>query len=177
MQHSRHSRKGFIIVIAIPFMLAGIFLIGRSLNQFYTWFASGNWPVVEASVIEAELFHVGKNSRDGATTGIRGSFSYEFNNQRYTSTQFDITGGSNKNVEEKKSKLAVLLEAKAQGKKLQAYVNPANPSEAYIFREISFDMFGFIIIGLISLGLGWLLGRGSQFWPGSSSRQTADSVK
>ncbi len=166
MFHS--SRKGFVIVVAIPLMLAGLALIGRGIEKFHAYFASGSWPTVPAMVNEAELFHEGKHSRDGATTGIRGSFSYEFNGVRHTSKTFDITGGSNKNVADKKAKLAILLEAKAQGKALEARVNPANPDQAYIFREITFDMFGYFLIGALSFFLGRFLGRCSQFWPGQT---------
>lgn len=160
-----HSRKGLVIVVALPMLLAGLVLIARGADKFYTYFNSGSWPKVKANIINAEIFHTERDSRNRSTVGVRGSFSYEFNNQRYTSSNFDIVGGSNTNPDEKKAKLAILLEAKAQGKQLDAYVNPSDPTYAFIFREISFDMFGYILIGLISSGLGYVLCRFSRLWP------------
>lgn len=162
-----HRRKGIVIVVALPMLLAGLVLIARVTGKFYTYFNSGSWPKVKANIINAEIFYTKRDSRNNSTVGIRGSFSYEFNNQRYTSSNFDIVGGSNNDPDEKKSKLATLLEAKAQKKQLDAYVNPSDPTYAFIFREISFDMFGYIFIGLLSSGIGYMLCRCSRLWPSS----------
>lgn len=172
-----NQRKGFIIVVALPLIIAGLMLFARGAEKFYIYFASGKWPVVKASVIDAELFHESKGSRGGSTTGVRGSFSYEYNQQKYVSKHLDITGGSNNNTDDKKARLAILLEAKAQGKQLDAYVNPSDPTYAFIFREISFDMFGYFLIGALSFFLGKWLAKFSRFWPWQPKPSEADQPK
>lgn len=173
----RSKRQGFVIVVALPLIIAGLWLIARGANKFYIYFSSASWPTVEAEIIEANLVKSAKDSRGGSSTGIRGQFSYEFNGQRYTSDNIDITGGYNNNVEDKKAKLATLIEAKAQGQKIKALVNPADPTYAIIFREISFDMFGYFIVGALSFFMGRWLGRFSNFWPWQPEKKDANLQK
>jgi hypothetical protein len=174
MQHS--CRKGFVIVVALPLIIAGLWLIARGAHKFYLYFSSANWPTVEAEIVEAALVKSAKDSRGGSSTGIRGKFTYEFNGQRYTSEHLDITGGYNNNVDDKKAKLAILIEAKARGQKVKAFVNPADPAFAIIFREISFDMFGYFIVGALSFFMGRWLGRFSNFWPWQPERKDANKI-
>jgi hypothetical protein len=159
------SRKGFFILIGLPLIIAGFLLIGRGAEKFYIYFASANWPVVKAELVEAELVRSQRDSRGGSTTGIRGKFLYEYNGKQYTGTNIDITGGSNTDHEGKKMRLAELLEKKARGEQLDVYVNPADPTFSFIYRDISFDMFGYFLVGMIAVLLGYFFCKFSRFYP------------
>jgi hypothetical protein len=168
----KNSRRGLVILIGLPLLFAGLVLFGRGLDKLYLYFASSNWPQVKADIVSVKLVKSGREGRN-ATTGIIGSFTYEFNDQKYTSNNIDIVGGQNTDHEGKKARLALLIDKKNRGEKVDMYVNPDKPSYAFIYREISFDMFGYLIIGTISFLMGLFFTRCSRFYPGAKSRSAA----
>ncbi|HAE40047.1 MAG TPA: hypothetical protein DCG57_15670 [Candidatus Riflebacteria bacterium] len=157
-------KSGFLRLTGLLMIWVGLVFLWRGADMFYVYFASANWPVVEARVISAEVVKK-KFDRNSATTGAIGSFSYTYQGQHYTSTHIDISGGSNTNIGDKEQTVAILLDAKNRNQPINAYVNPQNPSYAIIFRGISQNMVWNLVFGLILTPLGFKIAKSLFFKP------------
>ena len=133
-------------LIGLPFFLIGTILALVGLNMFNTWYKSGSWPKAPATVVSAEI-ETHRGSKGGSTYSLKGSFSYDYAGRSYTGRQFEIEAGSSSAYDEKRAMLDILQTAMADNKPLEAFVNPEDPSEAYIFRQISMGMVIFVGIG------------------------------
>lgn len=141
------------VVIAI-----GLTLFYRGSDMMFTYARSAFWPVVEGTVVSAETFRE-RYSHNSVTTGSRAVFTYEYEGRPYTGDRIDIVGGSNKNAEDKKRQVSILLAAREAGRTVKVFVNPRNPDYAFLFRELSFDPFGVTGLGIFVTWIGWLMAR------------------
>jgi hypothetical protein len=133
-------------LIGLPFFLIGTIIALVGLNMFYTWYKSENWPKAQAKVVSAEIA-THRGSKGGSTYSLKGSFTYDYEGRSYTGQQFEIESGSSSAYDEKRAMLDTLQAAIAEDKPLEAFVNPEDPSEAFIFRHVSMGMMLFVGIG------------------------------
>jgi len=137
--------------------LVGMALLWQGGLMFQTYFASSDWPRVQGKLIKAEIYRkVGRNS---STMGIRGSYSYEYEGTPHLGSKFEISGGSNTDIEGKKKKVADLKAASAAGQPLEVFVNPSDPTDSFIYRELSTDMFLITGLGLMVTWVGWKVAK------------------
>lgn len=155
---SFNNRRGLLRLSGLVMIWLGLVFLWRGVDMFYIYFASGSWPVVQARVLSAEVVKLA-HTRNQSTTGARGSFTYEYQGKKYTSTHIDIAGGSNTNVADKEQKVAILQEALRTNQSINARVNPNDPSYAIIFREISQNMIWNMVFGLILTPLGYKIAK------------------
>lgn len=77
-----------------------------------------------------------------------------FAGETFRSDRIVLAPGKSTDYKKQRGIFNRLKAHKAKGKSLPAYVNPANPTQAVLFRSISWMMRGFmIIIGLVAFGL------------------------
>jgi lipopolysaccharide export LptBFGC system permease protein LptF len=157
-RRSFNDKRGLLRLSGLVMIWVGLVFLWRGVDMFYIYFASGSWPVVQARVLSAEVVKIA-HTRNQSTTGARGSFTYEYQGKKYTSTQIDISGGSNSNVADKEQKVAILQEALRNNESVNARVNPNDPSYAIIFREISQNMIWNMVFGLILTPLGFKIAK------------------
>ena len=165
-----NDRRGLLRLTGLVMIWVGLVFLWRGVDMFYIYFASGSWPVVQARVLSAEVVKLA-HGRNQSTTGARGSFTYEYQGKKYTSTQIDIAGGSNTNVADKEQKVAILQEALKTNQSIDAYVNPKDPSYAIVFREISQNMVWNLVFGLILTPLGFKIAK-SLFFKAKTVQKT-----
>lgn len=133
-------------LIGLPFFLIGTIIALVGLNMFNTWYKSKSWPKAPAKIVSAEIA-THRGSKGGSTYSLKGSFTYDYEGRSYTGQQFEIESGSSSAYDEKREMLDTLQAAIAEDKLLEAFVNPEDPSEAFIFRHISMGMVLFVGIG------------------------------
>ncbi|NLF95741.1 MAG: DUF3592 domain-containing protein [Candidatus Riflebacteria bacterium] len=167
---SLNNRRGLLRLSGLVMIWVGLVFLWRGVDMFYIYFASGSWPVVQARVLSAEVVKLA-HTRNQYTTGARGSFTYEYQGKKYTSTHIDIAGGSNTNVADKEQKVAILQEALKTNQSIAARVNPNDPSYAIIFREISQNMIWNMVFGLILTPLGYKIAK-SLFFKAKTAQKT-----
>jgi hypothetical protein len=140
--------------LGFPLVILGLILAFRGASFISVYFKSASWPTVKASIVSSRLVRTGGRH---ATTGIIGTFTYEFNGKAYSSNNIDIVGGKNGDPAEKERKQAILESAKNAAKTLEARVNPDNPEYAFIFRELNIDAPGYLLMGAGMIWIGLLL--------------------
>ncbi|MED5388736.1 MAG: DUF3592 domain-containing protein [Pseudomonadota bacterium] len=167
-QETQKNKGGGCITVLFPgiFLVAGLaVMVFVGLKPLFHYWQAGGWDRVPATVLSSSL----QSSRsDGSTTySVSAHYRYDYQGRRYTSHAVSLYGGSD-NFDDYWQRLAGRLErARNQGKTVLAWVNPGNPSEAYLDRTLRWGslLFGLAFGGVFALvggGLMFLLNRGSK---------------
>ena len=158
----------FVVVCAIPFAGFGVFMTGWVVRDLWTYNAIQSWEATPATLLQAEL--KGKRNRKGGSCQATARYRYAVNGKSYECdrvalhAEADNIGGFQREHGEDLERLL------KQGQPITAYVNPDDPTEAILFRDLRpgmvaikgmfalvFGAIGFGIIGAViatALGLG-----------------------
>ena len=153
----------------LPVVLAGglllavgaMFLWFFTLSPILTAYASRAWVEVPGKVLSSELVRSRSTGRNASTTWrILIRYEYEYAGVRYEGDRFDLTRSehsSNIGVQSMRQ----VVRAHPPGTPVSCYVNPENPQEALISRELSGSFWGiawfplsFVAFGMICVFAG-----------------------
>ena len=119
------------------------------------------WQPTSAKVISAELKT--NHSDDGTTWEALARYQYHYNDQPYTGTRVGIMSGSDNIGSWHQDHSRQLKKHRSNGSPITIYINPINPSESIIDRNLRWSMllfksvfaliFGGVGIGLMVFGL------------------------
>ena len=114
---------------------------------------ASDWVIVQAKVDEAAL-KASRGSKGGTSYYADGAYRYTVGGKEFVSTQlgFDLAGGSDNIGDWQQSMAAFLEEAKTTGKTIPVYVNPDNPAEAVVDRDVRWAMVLFMGIFAVLFG-------------------------
>ncbi|EUC70166.1 membrane protein [Alcanivorax sp. 97CO-5] len=152
------------------YLFGGIFLFAGLAVMVYVgllpvgkYLLSGQWERVPATVLSSELH---RHRSDGSSTySVTARYRYSFQGQTFTSDQVGLYSGSD-NVGDYWQQLSSRLDrARASNRALQAWVNPSNPTQAYLDRTFRWStlIFGLTFGGVFALvggGVMYLMRRG-----------------
>ncbi|MCB0343640.1 MAG: DUF3592 domain-containing protein [Bdellovibrionales bacterium] len=114
------------------------------VRPFEKYQDSKKWLVLDCKVESSNVRS--HSSDDGTTYSVDILYRYEVQGRQYKSNTYDFIGGSSSGYESKRK----IVNEHPKGKKVPCYVNPNDPAEAVLDREIGF---GFLL-GLIPLIFG-----------------------
>ncbi len=100
-----------------------------------------------------------RGSKGGATYQATGTYSYKFGDRSFRSTQLSFDIGGSDNIGDWQHEMGGFLdEAKRTGKTIPVYVNPDNPAEAVVDRDVRWAMVLFLgVFGLLFGGAGFFM--------------------
>ncbi len=141
------------LVFAIPFGGVGA---GATYGIYYALSESHrarDWVVVQAKVEEADL-RASRGSKGGTTYSAEGAYRYAFGGRDYTSRQlgFSFVGGSDNVGNWQENMADFLRDAKASGQTIPVFVNPEDPKEAVVDRDVRWGMIAFMGIFAVMFG-------------------------
>lgn len=142
------------LLFPLPFVAVGIGLLLFSvMPDLYQWQQMKAWPQVEAELLHAELLI--NRGEDSDTYRAVARYKYRYQAQDYTGERVAIMGGSD-NIGDFQQDLARQLErAHRSGQPVSAWVNPDNPSDAVLNRDLRWNLLGFkMIFALVFGGVG-----------------------
>jgi hypothetical protein len=149
----KETTKGrlFTLLFALPFAGVGIgFLVFGVIPNLYEWHQMKNWPQVEARLLDAGL-STNRGSKSDTYQAIA-RYSYRYQAQNYTSERVAIMGGSD-NIGDFQQGLARHLElAHRMGQPVPAWVNPNDPGDAVLNRDLRWNLLGFKMIFVLVFG-------------------------
>jgi len=144
----------FLVFFGIPFALVGIFLGVKSVRNFSDSYEMKNWQQVPAEIINVEL--ITSTSDDTTTHSINVVYQYQVSGNKYKGTRVNISGGG-----ESGSYYPTLYKKvkshKSSGETYRCFVNPNNPSESILnknLRVVDFIIFPAISILFGGVGIG-----------------------
>lgn len=125
---------GILVLLGLPCLAGGLFLSWYSLSTITDYLAARTWPEWPARVIEVELER--RRSDEGYKYSVDCTYEYEVHGRTYTGDRVAITNMSEGSSSWPRSAYNTLKSAQEAGETVPAYVNPNNPEDALLFREL-----------------------------------------
>ena len=143
----------FALLFAIPFGGVGAFATYGLAKTFGDSLRAEDWVLAQAKVDDAAL-QTSRGSKGGTTFLAAGAYRYNFGGRQYVSTQlgFNPMGGSDNVGDWHETMAAFMEEAKASGKTIPVYVNPDDPAEAVVDRDVRWAMVAFMAVFAVLFG-------------------------
>ncbi|MCH9696905.1 MAG: DUF3592 domain-containing protein [Gammaproteobacteria bacterium] len=150
--------QGFLKFFGLIFLVIGLVISGFGAVSVYQSLVAKQWTPVPATLHDIKLST--SRSKNAYTYKVEGQFSYQFNGKTYLSNQLDFESGKDNIGDYHKRFYKLLNDHNKQEKPITAFVNPENPAQAVINREIRWEMLGINAIFLLvfgGIGLGILI--------------------
>jgi len=148
--------KVILFLFALPFFGVGVWMgyaIGSHLLDARDM---GSWQPVQATLTSAGYdTHSGD---DSTTYEAYARYTYTFDNRNYEHDRVSIAGGADNIGDHHQNLGRRLSTAMGRGEKITVYVDPENPADAIIDRELRWGLLGFkaiffFVFGGVGLGL------------------------
>jgi len=163
---SKHGVSWFALLFLIPGL--GV-ILGGPVHTFYLHLSTADWVRVPGVLEQVNL--LSQRSKDSTTHSVHAAYHYDYNGHRHYSSRVGYDWSSD-NLSDYQQRLVQRLELAQSRNRLRVWVNPDNPAESFLVRELRWKKMGFMTLfgGLFTAaGLFLLkLGRSS-----SASEQVA----
>lgn len=155
----KKSSRGAIVLLflfALPFAGGGTFVGYLAGSMLTTWVRAQSWQEVPTRILSAEL---DVNYGDDSTTyRVRAMYEYTYQGRTLTSDRVASGLGSDNIGSFHQDKYAELRAYLDSGRPFRCFVNPENPSEALLYRELRWGMLAFetvfaLIFCIVGYGL------------------------
>ncbi|MHC5054229.1 MAG: DUF3592 domain-containing protein [Planctomycetota bacterium] len=144
---SKKTGAGCLLLFGLPFLGAGLFVLGLVGRSWLIYLDSAGWAEVPATIEHAETeSHRGDKS---ATYSVECRYSYEYKGKRYSSTRVAPMGGSSSEHELHARRCRILTRHISSGEPFPALVDPERPDFAILFREADMFMYIGVPFGLV----------------------------
>ena len=135
-----NSRNVNIIlaVAGVAFLLFGLLLLYSGWEIWRDYRGSVSWDVAPATVLSAELeehWSSGSESRSSATWEVVCTCRFEADGRPLPCTRTTPTGDCSSPREPHDRRIAILDRHRKEGTPIPVWVNPADPSDCFVFRE------------------------------------------
>ena len=152
---NKHTGSGSSLVTDIFgafFILPALFIfVMGPLDTLRLHLVTSYWQEVPATLNSID---VKSHSGDSTTYSLEGHFDYRYNGRSYTGEQVSYYSGSD-NIGSWHSEMEQKIRIAAGQGRLTAWVNPDNPQESYLVRDIRWAKLGFMsIFFLVFAGAG-----------------------
>lgn len=151
---SRASAVGCLLLFGLPFALGGLFVGGLAAKALLKSFEARSWVEVPAEILSAEL-EVSTDS-DSTTYSVAASYRYQYRGETFAGSRVSFHSGKDNIGSYHQDTAAKLKRARADGVSIPCYVNPENPREAVLFRQVRWGLVTFMgLFGLLFAGVGF----------------------
>ncbi len=151
-----------IVLFSLPFAAVGVGAAAWIAFDFAAARKMQQWQETPAIILGAKL-EQHADSDGGVTYEAHAEYAYEYGGRRYTARRVALGGGSDNIGTFQQKVYRQLREHELSGRPFRCFVNPANPAEAVLFRDLRWEMvafktifavaFGGVGFGLMALGL------------------------
>ncbi len=148
--------KIFTSLFALPFAGVGVWMLWSISTTIIDAVEMRAWLPAEAQVISAG--YTTSSGDDSDTYEAYAQYRYYWNGQTYTGDRVSISGGGDNIGDYQTETGSRLSAAQRSGQPITVYVNPEQPSEAIVNRDIRWGMVGFksifvFVFGGVGFGL------------------------
>lgn len=143
--------KIFILLFMLPFLGVALWMGFMTVQAVNRVEAARSWNEAKAEITSCVL-HRNRGSKGGYTYRVDAQYTYTVDSKRYNSNKVSFYSGTD-NVGSFHQKTFYQLEAARHGKKsFPCWVNPANPEEVVLIRDLRPEMMGFQLIFVFAFG-------------------------
>ena len=162
------TRKGLgcLVLFALPFAGAGLFVGFLALKMLWLWVDVRDWYQVPTEILEVHL--TVSDGEDGDTYKVEARYRYEFDGQIYEGDRVGLSFGSDNIGSYHQDKYDELRGYRSRDETFWCYVDPEAPTDSILYREMRWGLFALLLalslifagagIGLIVGGI-WAVGR------------------
>ncbi|HUS38130.1 MAG TPA: DUF3592 domain-containing protein [Pirellulales bacterium] len=161
MSKKRPSAGGrvFLVLFSLPFASVGVIAAVSIFWAVWSWNDMQSWDERSATILQVEL-ETNRGS-DSTTHRVTARYEYEYSDVKYTSTRVGIHSFSD-NVGRFHQRAADELNRYRKSREpFPCYVDPANPNESILYRNLRFEILGFMSLFAVLFGS---VGFGLLFW-------------
>ncbi|UTA48107.1 DUF3592 domain-containing protein [Simiduia sp. 21SJ11W-1] len=150
-------------LFALPFACVGVgFLLFSIIPSVVEWAQMQSWQPVSAEVLSANT-RVSRGD-DSTTYEAQARYRYVYQGGQYESARVGIMSGADNIGRWQQARGAELKRALQNKRAITVYVNPNEPQEAVVYRELRWGMLAFksifvVVFGGVGIGLIWLAWR------------------
>ena len=142
----------FLFLFMTPFLGFGIWMGSEAVKTINKVEAAQSWTETPAEVKSCVLSSY-RGSKGSRTYCVKGQFAYTVNSKKYHSFQVTFYSDGNDNMGNFHQRIFHQLESARLSKKtLPCWVNPENPDEAVLIRELRPEMIGFNLLFVVIFG-------------------------
>ncbi|NQU20830.1 MAG: DUF3592 domain-containing protein [Candidatus Nealsonbacteria bacterium] len=153
---------GCLILFALPFAAVGVFMGGWSAMTLLDYTRMRGWQEVPCTIVKAELEE--HSDSDGTTYEVMAEYRYTFNGQEHTGTRVSLDSGADNIGSFQQDAHKELSRHRQQRRPFRCFVDPDEPSESVLYRELRFGLLAMkIVFALVFGGVGFGLIIGSVF--------------
>lgn len=144
----------FLAMFALPFAATGLFTSGLIFYTVFNWNSVRDWQETPAVVLKVHV----KGSSDSDSTQTNATYEYEWDGQTYTGDRVSLHSGSD-NIGSFQQRVAEeLTRHHKSGEPFRCFVDPDDPSQSILYRELRWEMLAFLsvfgtIFGTVGMGL------------------------
>ncbi|MBX7257431.1 MAG: DUF3592 domain-containing protein [Candidatus Hydrogenedentes bacterium] len=159
---SGKGSAGCLALFGLPFAGVGVVMAWVMLSTVVTWQSMRSWVEVPAKIEAAELEE--DSGSDSTTYRCTARYSYEYGGRGFIGTRVAIGSGSDNIGSYQQDVYSKLVQYRDSGQDFRCFVNPNEPSEAILFRDLRWGMLLFHSVFVVAFGgVGWGLIFGA-FW-------------
>lgn len=143
---SKKANPWFLRIFSLPFLCVGVFMLGWILKDFAAFMAAQSWEEVSAGILHVEL------RRNEDTQKAEAEYRYDYQGKTYHSKKIGLTDIADNIGSYQRETYRWLRHAMEQRQHVRAFVNPNDPSQSLLDRNIRWSMVLFRMIFVITFG-------------------------
>lgn len=134
--------SGCLSLFAVPFAAVSVGMLGLLLWTCFDWLAVQRWEEVPATIVRTEL-KAHSDSDGGTTYQATAEYRYRYRGRDCTGTRVSLHRGADNVGSFQKNVYRELKQHQRSGRPFRCYVNPSEPTEAILYRDLRWEMIGF----------------------------------
>ena len=153
---SNRTGVGCLVLFALPFAAVGVGAFVWATATLLDWHAASGWVEVPAQLVSVELEE--HDGDDATTYETTATYHYEYAGQTYTSDRVAIDSGADNVGDFQWQLYSRLRAAHESASRVTAYVDPADPANAVLNRELRTGLLALkgmfaVLFGVAGFGL------------------------
>jgi hypothetical protein len=149
----------FLLLFGLPFLAIGGWIFSMGANMWALRQKSATWLRVPATVLQAD-FHVshGRSRKGHRSTSysVTCRYSFEVAGRKYEGARVGLEGSMRSSAGYHRQRYEILRRHRDDRTPVDAWVDPVNPAESLLFRDVSSSMYVLPMVGFVfaAAGLG-----------------------
>ena len=131
---------GCLLLIALPFAAVGAGMAVWIVCNLVAYARMASWEETPAKVRHAEL--KAHSDTDGDTYEVVAEYEYHYGGRKYVGHRVEIDSGADNFGSFQRDAHRQLSACQKSGRPFHCFVNPADPSQAVLFREMRWEIIG-----------------------------------
>ncbi|MEN6557732.1 MAG: DUF3592 domain-containing protein [Thermoguttaceae bacterium] len=158
---AKHS--GCLMLFALPFAAVGVGMGMWLAYDFLDFAKTREWQEVPATIVRADL-KSHSDSHNRTTYEAVAEYRYTVNSRTYTGHRVSLMSGSDNVGSFQRDAYRTLKQHVKSGRPFRCFVNPAQPEQSVLFRDLRWDMVLFRTVFATVFGSGGFGLLAAAFW-------------